>query len=514
MALIGPVAKSTARVQKIYIDKVRKYDYTRQYDVLKKLVEKSKDTELGKEFDFKRILKEKELHQFFSELVPIYDYDSFYDAWLHRTLDGEQNVFWGEKIKYFALSSGTSGAPSKRIPVSKSMINKCRKIGVSQLSSFYDLKMPTSFYEKNVLMLSGSTELKKVGDHYEGDLSGILVGNTPKWFSRFKKPGNKIAQIENWDEKIEAIVEAAPNWDIGILSGFPSWFQILIKKILDRYEVDDIHQIWPNYKIFMHGGVHFEPYRQTFESFSESEIYYLNTYLASEGFFAFQRGLHSKGMQLLLNSGVYFEFVPFNEENFDENGKVKQGAEAIKLKDVQKNVEYAMLISTASGLWRYLIGDTIKFTSLINYEIEIVGRTNNYLNICGEHISADNLIQAVTKVCETLKINIQEFSVSAGEDSDGFYHNWYIGQDYGERTEETIVYLLDKYLKELNDDYATERKYVLKKINLKCYPTNVFYDFLKSIGKNGSQNKFPTVLKGKRQKEWEDYLSQIYGPDF
>lgn len=506
MALIGPVAKGTARVQKIYIDKVRKYDYTRQYDVLKKLIEKSKNTELGKTFDFKSISKDACFHQLFSETVPIYDYDSFYDKWLHRTLDGEQNVFWGEKIKFFALSSGTSGAPSKRIPVSKTMIQKCRKIGVSQLSSIYDLKMPSSFYEKNVLMLSGSTKLSKVGTHYEGDLSGILVGNTPRWFSRFKKPGKTISQIENWDEKVEAIVEAAPSWDIGVLSGFPSWFHLLIKKILERYEVKDIHQIWPNCKIFMHGGVHFEPYRKSFDSFSESEIHYLNTYLASEGFFAFQRGLNTRGMQLLLNSGVYFEFVPFNSKNFDDNGNMKSGVEALQLKDVRKNEEYAMLISTASGLWRYLIGDTVKFVSLINYEIEIVGRINNYLNICGEHLSADNLIQAISMVCEKLKVNVQEFTVSAGKDENGFYHNWYIGNESGECNEETVLYLLDIYLKELNDDYATERKYILKRINLKCYESNVFYDFLKSIGKVGAQNKFPIVVKGKTQKQWEAFL--------
>lgn len=506
MALIGPVAKNTARVQKIYIDRVRKYDYTRQYNVLKKLLDKAKDTDFGKFHDFKSMLKDKYVHEVFSEAVSIYDYDLFYDKWLHRTLDGEQNVFWSEKIKYFALSSGTSGSASKRIPVSKSMIHKCRKIGVSQLSSFYDLKMPASFYEKNVLMLSGSTRLKQVGVHFEGDLSGILVGNTPKWFSRFKKPGKKIAQIENWDEKIEAIVNEAPNWDIAILSGFPSWFQILINKIMDTYGVEDIHQIWPNYKIFMHGGVHFEPYRQSFDSFSENQIYYLNTYLASEGFFAFQRSLYSSGMQLLLNSGIYYEFVEYNALNFDDNGKIKDCAFAIPLNQVKKGVDYAMLISTVSGLWRYLLGDTVRFTSLVNYEIEIVGRTNSYLNSCGEHLSAENMVQAIQKVSEALRINIQEFTVCESKDENGFCHNWFIGNDSGECSEETVVYLLDKYLCELNDDYATERKYVLKKINLKCYRTEVFYNFLKSIGKNGAQNKFPSVLKGERLVQWEEFL--------
>ncbi|MEZ4938445.1 MAG: GH3 auxin-responsive promoter family protein, partial [Crocinitomicaceae bacterium] len=178
MALIGPVAKSTARVQKIYNDRIRVYDYFKQYAVLRKLIEKSKDTEFGKKYDFAKILKSKDPATLFSEMVPIHTYDQFYDSWLQRTLDGEQNVFWGEKIKYFALSSGTGGASSKKIPVSKSMIHNCRKIGVSQLSSIYNLNMPSSFYEKNVLMLGGSTNLKKVGEHFEGDLSGILVSNT------------------------------------------------------------------------------------------------------------------------------------------------------------------------------------------------------------------------------------------------------------------------------------------------------------------------------------------------
>lgn len=508
MALIGPVAKSTARVQKIYIDRIRKYDYFKQYIVLRKLLEKSKDTEFGRKYEFQKILKSDKPAELFAEIVPIHTYDSFYKEWLHRALDGEQNVFWGEKIKYFALSSGTSGAPSKKIPVSKSMIHNCRKIGVSQLSSIYNLNMPSSFYEKNVLMLGGSTNLKKVGKHYEGDLSGILVSNTPKWFSRFKKPGKKIAQIEDWDEKIEAIVDVAHTWDIGILSGFPSWFQILIKKIMDKHGVDDIHQIWPNYKIFMHGGVHFEPYRQTFQNFSLEPVNYLNTYLASEGFFAFQRGLGTEGMQLLLRSGIYYEFIPFNAQNFTIEGDLKPEAKAIQLRDVERGVEYALVISTSSGLWRYLIGDTVRFTSLINYEIEIVGRIQSYLNICGEHLSAANLLEAVKKVSETLRINIQEFTVLAGEDENGFYHHWHIGTDSEDYNSETIIYLLDKYLCELNDDYATERKYVLKTLKIDCHPTQVFYDFLKHIGKNGSQNKFPTTLSGDRANQWKGFVKQ------
>ena len=369
--------------------------------------------------------------------------------------------------------------------------------------SKYDL--PEDFFGKGTLMIGGSTALKYNGKYYEGDLSGITTGNIPFWFQRFYKPGKKISRKSDWDEKLNEMVLNAEKWDIGIIAGVPAWAQILIEKILAHYSISNIHEIWPNFKIFVHGGVAFEPYRVGFERLLGKKLIYLETYLASEGFMAFKALPNSHSMHLVLNNGIFYEFIPFNDQNFDEEGQLKGNVMTLKIDDIVEGKDYALLISTNAGAWRYLIGDVIKFVSKESSEIVIVGRTKHFLNLCGEHLSVENMNQAIQMTAQEMNVNIKEFSV-VGERCDTlFAHRWYIGTD--DQVDVTVLKsILDAHLNELNDDYRVERKAALKEIYVELLPSNVFYDWLKSQGKQGGQHKFPRVLIGDKLTSWKSFI--------
>ena len=482
-----------------------------QKSELLKLLILAKDTSFGKYYYFNKILREfskmdqKYFFQVFQNTVPIHDYESIFDFWWSKSREGMKNVTWPGKVKYFALSSGTSGDSSKYIPVTKDMLGSIRKAGVRQLLSLSHFDVPPEVFNKGALMLGGSTKLKKVQSFYDADLSGITASKIPYWFRSFYKPGKKISSCDDWGEKLERIIESAPQWDIGFIVGVPAWIQILLEKIIDRYNLISIHDIWPNLEVFVHGGVSFEPYKNSFANLLGKEIIYIETYLASEGFLAFQNRPGTNAMKLLLNNGIFFEFVPFNEQNFDSEGNIKPNAEAILIDEVDENTEYAVLISTCAGSWRYLIGDVIRFYSKEKSEIIITGRTKHFLSLCGEHLSVDNMNKAIHLVEKELNIQIKEFTVTGFSQSTEFHHKWYIGS-HTHLPEEVIKSALDEKLKELNDDYRVERTYALKHIDLMVVPPDYFYDWMKLIGKEGGQNKFPRVLKGKRFKQWESFL--------
>lgn len=300
------------------------------------------------------------------------------------------------------------------------------------------------------------------GTYFAGDLSGITAGKLPIWFQRFYKPGKKISRNRNWGEKLDQIVEKAKDWDIGIIVGVPAWLQILIEKIIDRYQVNDIHEIWPNLKIFVHGGVSFEPYRKGFEKLLGKPLIYMETYLASEGFLAFQAFPGRKSMRLVLNNGIFYEFVPFTTDNFDEEGNILKTAKTLKIDEIEEGKDYAILISTCAGAWRYLIGDVIRFVSKVESEIIITGRTKHFLSLCGEHLSVDNMNKAIELVAEEMNLTIKEFTVLGIPYRSLFAHHWYIGTD-DEVDMKALRKCLDYYLKKLNDDYAVERKHALKR---------------------------------------------------
>jgi hypothetical protein len=278
-----------------------------------------------------------------------------------------------------------------------------------------------------------------------------------------------------------------------------------MERIVEYYKLGSIHEIWPNLEVYVHGGVFMDPYLDRLEKISGKKINLLDTYLASEGYFAYQTSLHSKGMKLLLNNGIFFEFVPFNSDYFDENGELINKHVAFTISQVKEGVDYALLISTNSGLWRYLIGDLVRFTNVDTYELKITGRIKQFLSLCGEHLSLDNINQALITVSKEMKIGISEYTIFA--DSQNSQHNWFIGsQDSFD--ESLFTKRMDKKLSELNDDYAYVRKYNLQIPKFTILPTQKFYDFMESIGKIGAQNKMPRVLNKAQSEKWLKFLTE------
>jgi hypothetical protein len=508
MALIGKAIKRALTLQTT-LRKVRRRQTPEkmQDKTFLKLLRRAQFTAFGRAYGFEEILKSPDPYADFRKRVPVFNYESLHDAWWYRCLDGEDDVTWPGKVQYFALSSGTSGAPSKKIPVTQAMIKSIRRTSVRQILSLAYYDLPPELFEKGIFMLGGSTDLQWRSSYYEGDLSGINAAQIPFWFQAHYKPGKKIARERDWESKLEEIVRTAKDWDIGIIVGVPAWIQIVTERIIKHYGVQTIHDIWPNLSIYVHGGVFFEPYKKGFEKLLAKPLIYIETYLASEGFIAFQ-GNKDKPMELVLNNGIFFEFIPFNERNFNSDGSLVNDPEVIPLEDTVEGIDYALLMSTCAGAWRYMIGDTIRFINRDDCEIIITGRTKHYLSICGEHLSVDNMNHAIMDVADQLGVDIPEFCVAGEIDDKVFRHKWYIGCDSPVNAED-FRERLDEALKKLNDDYAVERRSALKEMLLDVLPVDVFYDYMRSIGKEGGQNKFPRVMKKDQLQLWESFLKTI-----
>ncbi len=508
MAILGSVIKRAIELRsKMPAIFSIKDPETMQEKELKRLMRRASNTAFGEHYDFYDILRSKNPVAEFQSRIPMHDYNSMFKAWWYRSLNGEPYVCWPGRVRYFALSSGTSEASSKYIPVTADMLKSIRKTSTRQIFSLARYDFPKSFYEKGILMLGGSTHLQYNGTYYEGDLSGITTKNIPFWFQHFYKPGKRISKERDWPTKLNEIVKKAPNWDIGVIVGVPAWWQILIEKIIDHYKLQSIHDIWPNLSIFVHGGVSFTPYVKGFEKLLGKPLTYIETYLASEGFVAYQNRPNTNGMQLALNEGLFFEFVPFNEDNFDTEGNLKEEARALTIDMVEEGREYALLLSTCAGAWRYLIGDTIKFVNKDLSEIVITGRTKHFLNLCGEHLSQENMNMAVKMMEDQLNIAVREFTVAGTRHETMFAHKWYIGTD--DMADSTLIRQhIDENLKILNDDYRVERIAAIKDVIVEILPSRVFYDWMRKKGKEGAQNKFPRVLKNKIHQEWETFLKE------
>ncbi len=505
MQIVGRIIKKTAQLgYKRNLKKGLSFDY--QIATLIKLIDRAKKTNFGKSHAFGEILETEDTISAYQKSVPMVEYEKFYRTWLHRSIDGVKDNTWPGQIKHFALSSGTTGSPSKRIPVTQEMIRSFQKTSVKQMSTLLNLDLPPLFFQKSILVVGGSTQLQKIENHFEGDLSGILKKHTTWIVSPFTRPGSKTTQIKDWNKKLEIMVEEAPNWDIGIMAGVPSWCLMLIEKIVERYNLNSIHDIWPNFHVYVHGGVFIQPYLKRLERVIGQKVHMLDTYLASEGYFAYQIEPGREGMQLLLNAGIFYEFVPFNATYFNEDGTLKNRFEALTLDNVEKGVDYALVISTNAGLWRYIIGDLVQVTDIEQREIKITGRIKQYLSLVGEHLSLDNINEALSLVSEETGIEIQEYGVHA--DIRNQSHTWTLGVANPENTDaEKIAEILDQKLSQLNDDYASVRKYNLGKPQLQCIPTEYFYQFMEKLGKLGSQNKFPRVMNEHQASQWKQFLN-------
>ena len=502
MPIIGKLLKKTTEITfKRNANKGK--EYKDQLVTLEKLLIKAKSTNFGLHHNFQEVINETDSVVCFQRHVPITEYDAFYDAWLKDTIQGKKDHTWCGKVKYFALSSGTTGSPSKRIPVSEDMIRSFQKTSIRQISTLHELDLPASFYNACVLAVGGSTKLTKKSTHIEGDLSGILKKNTSFLLNPFTKPENRISSIRDWNKKLDKLVEKAPDWNISLVAGVPSWCILLMERIVEHYKVDSIHEIWPNFQVYVHGGVFMQPYIPRLEKITGKKVHLLDTYLASEGYFGYQVSPEKEGMKLLLNNGIFYEFVPFNNEFFDEDGVLKDVYKAYTLSEVTAGVDYAMVISTNAGLWRYMIGDLVQFLDVEERLFKISGRIKQFLSLCGEHLSMDNINTAIQKVTQEQKLEISEFCLfpEIAEQR----HAWFIGTE-GAITEEKLMDLIDTELKVLNDDYAGVRKVSLKQPVLKIVPLNSFYEFMESIGKIGSQNKVPRVMNKNQSDLWWEFL--------
>lgn len=506
MALIDlKIPKSIARALKLpVVNDPRRL----QIKALKKLLKKARYTEFGQQYRFDEILMTRQPGKKFQQLVPIFDYNKIYNSFWHRALEGVPDVCWPGRIKYFALSSGTSEAASKYIPITRDLIRSNLLTSRRQfftLAGYHEVNF--SALPKGWLILGGSTTLQKGPTYYAGDLSGIQQKNIPFWFQRLYKPGKKIAREKDWARKMDEIVEKAPQWDIGFIVGVPAWLQLCLEKIIHRYQLKNIHELWPNLSFYVHGGVAMEPYKKGFEKLLGKPITYIETYLASEGFLAYQNRQHTSGMRLAINNNIFFEFVPFDDHNFDAEGNIVDNPQALMIHEVEPAKDYALLISTNAGAWRYLIGDTIRFVDVERSEIIITGRTKHFLSMVGEHLSVDNMNRAIEIASEAFNVCIPEFTVAGIPHGTFFAHQWYLACDEKVDATKLAGYIDDK-LKELNDDYEVERRHALKDIFVDVISPGTFMAFLESKGKMGGQHKFPRVLKGKMLQDWQQFLAK------
>ena len=479
-------------------------DYQRK--TLRRLLRKAEHTAFGKYYNFTGILDAEEMVEAFQKQIPLFDYDKMHDAWWHRSLENVADISWPGKTKYFALSSGTSGAPSKYLPMTDEMVKAIRKSSLKLFFKITKFDIDSDFFTRPGLFVGSTTSVKEQEGYYVGDMSGISLRERPFWVQIISRPSKKIQSIPDWNMRTQVIARNARKWDISYITGIPSWVQLVLERVIAYHKVVNIHEIWPNLQVYVHGGIAFEPHRKAFDALMGKPMVYIDTYLASEGYIAFQARPNTRGMALILNNGIFHEFIPFNEQNFDADGQLKGNPKTFAVHEVEEGVEYALVMSTCGGTWRYVIGDTVRFTDAVRKEIIITGRTKHFLSVTGEHLSVDNMNQGIRHASETMDVDVKEFVVAAVKTPKGFIHRWYVGSDSVVNAA-AFVELLDSHLCAINDDYATERKAVLGDPQLEIIPSQLFYEFLKSKGKIGGQAKFPRVMKTEQFTEWEHFVA-------
>lgn len=486
-------------IKRIYqIDLFGKYPHEIQQEVFSGLISRAADTVWGRKFKFDGMSSIRQ----FQDTVPLQSYEEV-KPWVDRLRDGEKDVLWPGEVKWFAKSSGTTSDKSKYIPVTNEALEECHFRGGKDVLALYVRNHPeTNFIWGKSLTLGGSTRINNFSNKsYYGDLSAILIENIPFWTEFIRIPPSDIALIEEFEEKIEKIIDASVNENVTSMAGVPSWYLVLIKKVLEKTGKSNLLEIWPNLELFIHGGVNFDPYREQFRKLIPSPaMHYMETYNASEGFFAIQDNPSTQDMLLMLDIGVFYEFIPMTEWG-SANPKV------LTLADVEVDENYAMIISTNGGLWRYIIGDTVKFTSKYPYKIKITGRTRHFINAFGEEVIVDNADQALKVACERTGAVVHEYTagpVFMGLGNKGA-HQWIIEFEKEPSSPEQFVSCLDNALKMLNSDYEAKRhkNLTLEMPYLVSAPRGTFYNWMKQRGKIGGQNKIPR-LSNDRQ-----YLDQL-----
>lgn len=479
------------------IDLFRKYPLEVQYELFERLILMARYTEFGLKYNFDDI----STYDHFRKQVPLQEYEDI-EPWVDRLIAGEQNLLWPTETKWFAKSSGTTSSRSKLIPVSRESLEECHyKGGKDLLAIYYDAIPNRKLYNGKHLIIGGSAQINPLSyDSYYGDLSAIIVKNLPWWAELRRTPSKEIALMSEWESKIEKMALSTIEEDVYILAGVPSWTMVLSSKILEITGKSNLKEVWPNLELFMHGGVNFEPYREEFKRLiPDPEMHYVETYNASEGFFGIQDIVDTGDLLLMLDYGIYYEFIPM------ESYKGVHSTTVIDLSEVEPGVNYAMVISTNAGIWRYIIGDTVMFTSTLPYRFKITGRTKSFINTFGEELIVDNADQAIAFASKKTGAQIRDYTASPiyMKNLDRGGHEWLIEFVQPPDNAERFKNMLDERLRELNSDYDAKRynNMILDEPLIHCAAEGTFDSWLKSKGKLGGQHKVPRLSNNREIME-------------
>lgn len=483
------------------IEKFKNNPLEIQREILFKLVHTAKDTEFGKKHHFRKISSYKDYNQW----IPVHDYETIM-PYIQQTMKGQQNVIWPTPIHWFSKSSGTTSSRSKFIPVSPESLEDCHFKGGKDMLSLYVNNYPeTKLFTGKSLSIGGSLQTNPLDfnkNSSSGDISAVIMRNLPKWAQLARTPSLEVALMSEWEEKIEKMAQETIKENVTSLTGVPTWTLVLIKKVLEITKSNNILEIWPNLEVFFHGAVAFGPYRNLFQNLINSKnMHYMETYNASEGFFGIQDQKNSEELLLMLDYGIFYEFIPMDGHNSHE-------PEIIPLDQVETGKNYAILISTNAGLWRYKIGDTVKFTSTRPYRFKISGRTKHFINAFGEELIVENAEKAIETTCKLTRSSISNFTAAPiyfGENQEQGTHEWIIEFVEFPEDNELFTRLLDEELRKVNSDYDAKRyrDMVLKLPIVHFAAEGLFEKWLKSKGKLGGQNKVPRLSNNR------DYLEEI-----
>lgn len=464
-----------------------KYPNEVQEELLFGLLKHAQNTDFGQKFDFKSIKN----YQTFSDRLPISTYENI-EPYIELTRNGQQNVFWQNPIKWFAKSSGTTNAKSKFIPVSEEALENCHYKGSKDLLALYLHNNENSqLFTGKSLRLGGSMEILEKSNSYYGDLSAILIENMPIWAEFSSTPSSKISLMGDWEKKLPAIINETINENVTSLAGVPSWLLVLLHKTLEITGKTNLAEIWPNAEVYFHGGVCFDPYRAQYQTlFPQNNFKYYEIYNASEGFFAIQDRNNSDELLLMLDYGIFYEFIEM--DTFETNNQ-----KVLRLDEVVKDKNYAIVITTNAGLWRYLIGDTIRFTSLDPHRIKVTGRTKHFINAFGEELMIENTDTAITKTASALNCEVLEYTVAPifMEGNEKGAHEWMIEFKKPPVDVNEFRKVLDLNLQAVNSDYEAKRynNMTLNLLELHVAKPNLFYNWLKDNSKLGGQHKIPRL---------------------
>ncbi|MGN6438032.1 MAG: GH3 auxin-responsive promoter family protein [Agriterribacter sp.] len=495
MGILSTTISQLARMRLWRIEAWVQNPVASQREVLQDLVTSAQYTEFGRKYNFSSLFSTRE----FKKAIPIHEYDDL-KPYIQRMMDGEENILWNTPIKWFAKSSGTTSDKSKFIPVSEESLEDCHYKGAKDtLTLYYNFNPESELLTGKGLVIGGSHTINQVNEAVNyGDLSAVLLQNSPVWGQWIRTPELAIALMDEWETKIEKLAESTIKENVTSISGVPTWTLVLFKRILEITGKKTMAEVWPSLELYIHGGVSFTPYREQFRKLIGKDIFYIDSYNASEGFFAAQDKPGEEGMLLYLDHGIFMEFMPVEEYG-------KDNPQTIGLMDVELGKNYALVISTNGGLWRYLLGDTIQFTTLYPFRIKISGRLKHYINAFGEEVMVDNTDKAIALACEKTGAIVNDYTAAPvyfSDDGNGA-HEWLIEFEKEPADLQTFIVELDKGLQSINSDYEAKRykNIALRQPIVHALPKGIFNEWLKSKGKLGGQHKVPRLSNERKYIE-------------